>query len=185
MVDQYREAIIRQEEQKSREKLLSRFRGVKPGWIILAVFLMAIFINWFSQQGTINKYLPILLFGGAILLIILSQGSKEGGGWVYREDAESLILKRVRQEQQTPYSEVPEGEIIISHKGYPDYEKRTWFIPYFIYDKFTETREWFVGVVDCWGKGYLGSYQLGPDEQPDGTEGGFRYPPSTAKKEED
>ena len=178
MVGDYQETLKEQRQKSSRDKIFGYLRGIKPGWLIILGLIVIVLYQWYSQQpGKINQYIPFIIGGLILVLMALGKGSEEAN-WVTREEAERIIYARAKQEQEERqrYSDVPMvGDIIISHLGTPDYDRRTWFIPWFVRDAVTGKQAWFVGLVDCKGKGYLGSEEYPLGGKPIGKESGYQF----------
>lgn len=179
----YDEELERAEERKGKESFFSFFRGVKPGWWIAGAFFILVFFQWYNSQAkkVTSPWMAIGIVVAALIAIAMGQGSKDSA-WITRDEAEAEIYKKIKREQGEIYSRLPEGDIVISSLGGTDYYKETWFIPWFIIDKVSDQRIWGIARVDCYGKGYLGSYLLSDGEVPTGKEAGYMYRPTEALK---
>lgn len=179
-----REAQALDEERRTKNKYAVIFKGLKPLWIIIGVALLLVFLSWYAKENntTLPTWIPAVAIIGGLIVIAMGQSQQETS-WVTREEAEALVRVRAKQEQRSMYSEIPQGDILITHLGGPDYEKITHFILWFVMDKVANEKIWFVGKVDCYGKGYLGSHRVPPGEVPTGKEGGYYFKPITGIKE--
>ena len=183
----YEEIAERGEDRRTKTNILNFLGGIESKWIIGAAFLLFVFIYWISIQNKtkLSLWLPALIFVGALALVGLGQGGKEIR-WVHREEAEAIVYKNILEHQKDNYSDVPEGNIVITKDGGTDYDKTTWFIPWFVIDKVSagDQRIWRIARVDCWGKGYLGSFKSKDGELPTGRESGLMYRPIELENQE-